>query len=70
MPRNHPDVLPVGRFLELSCKRDEYHPPTQSQRLRSTLYRLWEKSGTQTPFEDWYRDRMDRIISRFQRLLD
>ncbi|MEO5928221.1 MAG: hypothetical protein ABIO72_05845 [Patescibacteria group bacterium] len=47
-----------------------YRPPTQSQRLRSTLYRLWERSGTNVTFDDWYQDRMDRIISRLQRLLD
>lgn len=48
----------------------DYRPPTQSQRLRSTLYRLWERSDTNATFDDWYRDRMDRIISRLQRLLD
>jgi hypothetical protein len=48
----------------------DYRPPTQSQRLRSTLYRLWERSGSQNSFEDWYADRMDKIISRLQRLLD
>ena len=70
MRQNNPDALTVGHFLELSCKHDEYHPPTQSQRLRSTLYRLWKRSGSQASFEDWYADRMDRIISRFQQLLD
>lgn len=53
----------------VASERD-YHPPTQSQRLRSTLYRLWERFGTNATFDDWYRDRMDRIISRLQRLLD
>ncbi len=53
----------------VASERD-YQPPTQSQRLRATLYRLWERSGTNATFDDWYRDRMDRIISRLQRLLD
>jgi hypothetical protein len=66
----NPNALTVHRFLEVTCKRDEYRPPTQSQRLRATLYRLWERSGSGETFEDWYQDRMDRIIARLQRLLD
>ncbi len=56
--------------IERTRSARTYHPPTQSQRLRSTLYRLWERSGSQLLFEDWYSDRMNRIITRLQRLLD
>jgi hypothetical protein len=55
-------------FLEMACERD-YRPPTKSQRLRFVLYRLWERSGSQQPFEEWYAERMDRIIGRFESLL-
>jgi hypothetical protein len=42
--------------------------PTQSQRLRATLYILWEsKPAPKQEFEQYYRERMDDII---QTILD
>lgn len=55
-------------FFPTACERD-YRPPTKSQRLRFVLYRLWERSGSERPFEEWYADRMDRIIGRIESLL-
>lgn len=55
-------------FFPTACERD-YRPLTKSQRLRFVLYRLWERSGSEQPFEEWYADRMDRIIGRIESLL-
>ena len=47
---------------------------TASERLRNTLYVLWEKKTegltNPEPFEDWRKKQMERIINRVKNLID
>lgn len=61
--------LTQSDLVAIDCHLGDYRPPTKSQRLRFVLYRLWERSGSDQSFEEWYADRMDRIIGRFESLL-
>lgn len=39
-------------------------PPTESQKLRTVIYRLWEiEKRPNEPFEEYYKWRMGKIIS-------
>jgi hypothetical protein len=39
-------------------------PPTQSQRLRATLYRLWEvEKYPDETFDEYYKEHMEKIIN-------
>jgi hypothetical protein len=61
--------LAQSDLTAIDCRLGDYRPPTKSQRLRFVLYRLWERSGSEQSFEEWYADRMDRIIGRIESLL-
>lgn len=65
----HDGHVAQGGLASLTCRMSDYREPSKSQRLRFTLYRLWERSESHQPFEEWYHDRMDRIITQFQKLL-
>lgn len=67
--KTHDGRLTQTDLVALDCRFGDYRPPTKSQRLRFVLYRLWERSGSHQSFEEWYADRMDRIIGRFVSLL-
>ena len=45
-----------------------------SQRLRNTLFRLWEartdQGKTKLPFETWYREQMEMLINQAKEKLD
>lgn len=43
---------------------------TQAQRLRATLFVLWEQRGKQGDFEDFYKTRMERIIEQVKSNLE
>jgi len=43
---------------------------SSSQRLRAVLYRLFEQTGLQIDFEDYYRTELERIIEHFKGKLD
>lgn len=40
----------------------EFKGKKQSQRIRNSLFVLWDKSGRPGKFDDFYRDRTDKII--------
>lgn len=42
---------------------------TPSVRLRSTLYVLWSEKYTDIPFDNWYQEQMEKIISRIKKEL-
>ena len=48
------------------------HAPTQSQRLRAVLFRIWETSAQRQTItaEEFYRQAMEQIIAEQRRLLD
>jgi len=48
---NIPDVVP-------EFKGDK----SPSQRLRAVMYVIWTQGGKKTPFEQWYRVNMEKII--------
>lgn len=60
------DEVPVG---EEKIDR-ELNTKTQSQRLRATLYVLWEQEGKQDSFDDFYRGKMESIIEWIKGKLD
>lgn len=39
---------------------------TPSQRLRSTLYVLWQQKYSDIPFDAWYTQQMEKIINRIK----
>lgn len=43
---------------------------TQAQRLRNSLYRLWEQTGKQAEFEEYYRIRLEKIIDQVKEKLE
>lgn len=43
---------------------------TSAQRLRGTLYRLWEQAGKQGEFEQYYRTVMERYIDQVKEKLE
>ena len=40
----------------------EFKGKKQSQRIRNSLFVLWDKSGRPGKFDDFYRDKTDKII--------
>ncbi|KKR00141.1 MAG: hypothetical protein UT24_C0016G0030 [Candidatus Woesebacteria bacterium GW2011_GWB1_39_12] len=50
--------------------KSEISQKTQSQRLRSVLFILWEQRGKKGTFEDFYRDRMEEIINAIKNKFD
>lgn len=47
-------------------KYKKVKPKTHSQRLRATLYILWESEGKKGTAEEFYRERMEKIIAWVQ----
>lgn len=47
--------------------RDERTP---GKRMRSVLFRVWEQNGKQGGYEEYYRIRMDELITQLKRELD
>lgn len=43
-------------------------PP--SQRMRAVFYRLWEQTEMKTPFEEYYRIKMDQLIEMLKEKLN
>lgn len=43
---------------------------TQAQRLRGSLYRLWEQKGKQGDFEDYYKSRLEQFIDKVKEQLE
>jgi hypothetical protein len=39
---------------------------TPAQRLRNTLYILWEQDGSKDDFEVYYRNQMEKLIEHFK----
>ena len=46
--------------------KDESNNKSNSQRLRSTLFILWQQSKQVTNFDDFYNSEMNRIIEHFK----
>lgn len=44
-------------------------PKTQSQRLRSVLYKTWEHHGQGMEFKDYYKQETERIINHYKNKL-
>ena len=40
-----------------------------SQRLRNTLFRVWEYQGSKVTFDVWRAEQMERIINKYKELL-
>lgn len=43
---------------------------TQAQRIRGSLYILWEQKGSPGKFEDYYRQRTEDIINQIKAMLE
>ena len=44
---------------------------SESQRLRSVFYRIWENNATGVDkFEDYYKQRMESVIEFYKKLID
>lgn len=43
---------------------------TPSQRLRNSLFVLWKNRYSDTPFDPWYEQQMEKIIARVQGSID
>jgi hypothetical protein len=53
--------------LDIKAMRE---PKTQSERVRNTLYRIWEQQGKGEEFESFYRRETEAIISKLKMRLD
>lgn len=42
------------------------NPKTPSQRLRNTLYKVWETTGKKGEFKEFYRVHMERMITHYK----
>ena len=51
------DTLPI---------KDESKNKSNSQRLRSTLFILWQQLGSNGSFDDFYNSKMNEIIEHFK----
>lgn len=56
VPAEKPDSLVAGK--------------TSAQRLRAVMYVLWQQQGKQGDFEDFYRQKMERLIEQYKELLE
>lgn len=54
--------------VPVSDATDESKSP--AQRLRATLFVLWKQRGSKGDFEAFYRDNMEKAITRVKNLLD
>jgi hypothetical protein len=43
---------------------------TKSQRLRNTIYRIWESKGSNGSFETFYQNYMEQIISQLKEKIE
>lgn len=48
----------------------EVEGKTKSQRLRNTIYRVWEKGNKDLLFDVFYAEEMEKIISHYKTKLD
>lgn len=55
---------------ELPKEQAEDKNKTVSKRIRAVLFILWQQEGKQGDFEDFYRDRGEKIIEWLKRKLD
>lgn len=58
----------IPAFPEAAPKAQE--KKSQSQRLRASLYRLWEARGSNGDFEAYYKTRMEHMILWVQSQID
>lgn len=58
---NAVDSLPI---------KDESNNKSNSQRLRSTLFILWQQSDSKGSFDDFYNGKMNEIIEHFKSKLN
>ena len=63
--------IDLNELPEIKLEEWEKSP---SERLRGVLYWYWKQRNDekkiQTPFEAWYRDQMERIITQIKEKLD
>jgi hypothetical protein len=57
-----------NEFTDLPEVHTDYKTP--SQRLRGCIYRVWEKSGSTKPFEEYYIIYMEKLIQGVKEKLD
>ncbi len=57
---------PLGERVPLVEVKGETETKTSSQRLRGSIYRLWESEGKRGEFESYYKAKMEKIISWIQ----
>lgn len=59
-----------AKVIEETPIQDGTKTKSHSQRLRAVLYRVWEQSGLQIPFDDFYRTKMEGHITDYKNMLD
>lgn len=71
-----PKLLEVRKSVEgqvvdqPSVKTSSSGKRSHSQRLRDSIYRLWESNGMMGEFDDYYSKVMDKIITSVQAKID
>jgi len=63
------NILPED-MIELPEVKVEKGEKTPGQRLRGTLYRLWEQATTTKSSEEFYRDYVNRVIDNIKEELN
>ncbi len=56
--------------IEVAEVKVERNEKTPSQRLRATLFVLWEQTKQTTNFEQYYREKMEDFINKVKEKLD
>lgn len=60
------DNIISNEIKEALDEADVFGEKTPSQRLRHVLYRLWEHEGSEESFNDFYVDRMEKLINNIK----
>ena len=58
------NVIQADELPQYDAEFDEFKTP--SQRFRATLYRLWEATGQDEEFNDFYKKLLEKLITHYK----
>lgn len=65
------NITPIeDKLIDEEHVKDGRKVKTQSQRLRATLYRVWETTTQTIDFDQWYKTETEKIIEHFKKKLE
>ena len=65
------EAVDLVNLKDIKIDKSKYDKAkTPSQRLRSILYLIWDHLGKQGDFQDFYNDKMEKLINSYKEKLD